>query len=256
MTQIGEGVGPGVLSGAGDEECIFCGEDHQDEEPEPPHNFPRDMGKLKKEGRSYTKSNARGAKYPDVGMPPLVEWSSDITETGGYKAAAHHCIALKTASEHKLSGEMHAAGYDPNRGSNCIWLPYSRQQFVRARAYLKPLQKHRGGHTDQYFLKVKAHLDQVLKLVEEAVCPDEEATKDMLLTFLSAQENALWSGVANPFAAAYHLYNDSYLEPMAPWGSFAPEEVNLNGKPLSRAEVLRIKPNDGSAEAESAEDPE
>lgn len=256
MTQLGEGVGPGVLTGDGDEKCVFCGEDHQDERAAPKHEFARDMNKLKSEGRSHTKATERVTKYPDAERPPLVPWGSDITSTGGYKAAAHHCIALKTASEHALSGEMHAAGYDPNRGSNCIWLPYSRQQFARARAYNKALQKHRGGHTNEYFLKVKAHLDQVAKLVEEEACPDEQVSEKDFLEFLTAQESAIWNGVANSLTTGYHLYNESYLNPRAPWGFYAPEEATSAGEARSTKEVLGIKPDDADAEAESAEDPE
>mgnify|MGYP000994548786 CR=1 FL=1 len=257
MTQLGEGVNPSVIAPGGDEKCVFCQEDHQDEEDAGTHTFGRDMGKLKGEGRSYTKGSARVTRYPDPGMPPLAEWSRDITKTGGYKAAAHHCVALKTASEHALSGELNAAGYDPNRGSNCIWLPYSRGQFVRARAYNKGLQKHRGGHTDAYFDKVRDHLDLLQSQIERKFCTqNKKPGKDWVLEFMLAQENDIWSGVANPRAQAYRLYNDSYLNPAARWGTFKPEEVGKDGKALRKPEYLKDEPDDGSAEAESADDPE
>ena len=109
MTQIGESVSLIVDTGGDKETCIFCESDHQDEAPAPAHNFGRDMSKLKREGRRETISLGRSPHYPDEEKPPLVEWPKDITRIGGYKAAAHHCVALKTASAHRISGELKEA---------------------------------------------------------------------------------------------------------------------------------------------------
>lgn len=256
MTQIGESVSVAIDS-AGDKKCIFCGKDHQDEEPAPKHEFPRNMNTLKKEGRKATIDLGRSARYPDEQKPPLVEWGKKITQTGGYKAAAHHCVALKSVSSHEISGELNNAGYDPNRGSNCIWLPYSRVQFIRARAYHKPLQKHRGGHTNQYFTTVGKHIDNVAENVAKFFCTaDEKADKERLLRYMGQQENNLWLGVSSAKRNAYHLYNKSFLDPKADWGSYDEEKgktpSDYLGEPVSPAVVA----DDTKAEAESAEDPE
>jgi len=252
MTQLGEGVAMSIDAPAGPEKCIFCGKTHQDEKAASAHTFPRVMSTLKDGGRAYTKDakSGRSLYYPAVDKPPLVEWNSGIP-TGGYKAAAHHCIALKTASNHKLSGEIHAAGYDPNRGSNCIWLPYSRPQFIRARALGRGLQKHRGGHTDAYFQTVAKHLDRLSTFVATTFCPSQEVcSKDEFLEVITTQENQIWNGVAKVVQNDYKLYNESYLDFKAMWGSFDEEKGH------SSQDILGAVPNDGSAESDSAEDPE
>lgn len=254
MTQIGEAVAI-ALPGDDKQKCVFCQKDHQEEEPAGPHEFPRNMGTLKKDGRKATRENGtRSPRYPGTDLPPLVEWQADISKTGGYKAAAHHCIALKCASKHKLSGEFNEAGYDPNNGNNCCWLPYSKLQFSRARAYEAPLQKHRGGHTNAYFEKVDDHLDKVRISISKYFCNiDKQASKKHLLKFLEVQENSIWGGITSSVMTAYHLYNDSYLDPLAPWGSFDAE------KNKSKADVIGAPTpaaDDSDAESESAEDPE
>ncbi len=257
MTQIGESVSiPGTING-GSEKCIFCGRDHQDEAAAGPHKFAREMSKLKREGRSQADELGRTAQYPGIDKAPLIEWQKDITKTGGYKAAAHHCIALKTASSHKISGELNEAGYNPNDGSNCIWLPYSRAQFIRSRAYLKSLQKHRGGHTDQYFKTVEKHIDRVADNIAKKFCTDEQkVTKDTLIRYMKTQEGIIWLAIATASDVAYHLYNNSFLDPSSPWGSYDEEK----GK--TRSDLLGIPPgsqeiaDDDAAEQESAEDPE
>ena len=254
MTQLGEGV---AVAATGPEKCVFCERTHQDQKPAPSHTFPRDMDKLKKEGRSQAEPLGRTSRYPSKDKPPLSGWESDIEKTGGYKAAAHHCIALKSVSGHMISGELHCAGYDPNEGSNCIWLPYSRVQFIRARAYLKALQKHRGGHTDQYFKTVEKHVDTVADSVAKKFCAtDTKATKEALLRYIKGQEGRVWLGVAQATDVAYHLYNTSFLNPKADWGTYDEEQS------LSREDYLGLPPDprtvadDQSAETESADDPE
>ncbi len=250
MTQLGEGVAIG-LAPAGDKPCVFCQESHQDKKKAPAHNFPRAMSKLKSEGRQVTLATDRKAFYPGIAMSPLVEWSSNIQLTGGYKAAAHHCIALKTASDHRLSGEIHEAGYDPNRGGNCIWLPYSLPQFIRARAYGRGMQKHRGGHTDQYFETVAKHLDLLAQQVENKFCAqDKKCSKEEFLALITQRETDIWVGVAMVPSNSYKLYNQSYLDFRAPWGSFDDENGHSTG------EILGATPHDEGAEQESAEDPE
>ena len=250
MTQVGESIAS--IPPGGKEKCAFCQKNHQENKPAGRFNFPRNMATLKKEGRAWSIQHY-SRYYPGVNAPPLVEWQSDISKTGGYKAAAHHCIALKTASQHEISGELNDAGYDPNRGSNCSWLPYSKIQFSRARAYNKALQKHRGGHTDAYFGKVLDHLDKVAKLVKADFCDKDNLTdKKTLLYFMELQERSIWQGLAKANMKAYHLYNNSYLDPDADWETFDYEK----GK--SKQDVIGIPAtsDDDKAEQESAEDPE
>lgn len=252
MTQLGEGISV-VIDKPGNEKCVFCKKDHQDTKKAGPAKFERDMTKLKNEGRAYTIENY-SSRYPAIDIPPLVKWEKDITKTGGYKAAAHHCIALKCASKHELSGEFKAAGYDPNRGSNCSWLPYSQVQFSRARAYLKPLQKHRGGHTDAYFEKVDEHLDKITKLIKKKFCTDnKKAGKETMLNYLLLQEKDIWQGLADPGMNAYHLYNKSYLDPKAGWGTFDYEKGKTEGEVKGTPSPAD---DDNKAEKESKNDPE
>jgi hypothetical protein len=257
MTQFGESV---AKSAEGPKKCIYCGKDHKKQDPAPKHNFERDMNKLKSEGRAHTiATGARVMKYPSSRLPPLVEWQRDILATGGYKAAAHHCIALKSASEHKISGELKEAGYNPNRGSNCCWLPYSAAQFTRARAYKEEygkdsaLQKHRGGHTNAYFDKVIEHLDEVQKRIAEEFCFKEPVTKEDLLDYMEMEEDDIWDGLTDPSMDAYHLYNTSYLDPTAAWGSFPAEEGRIPSDVIGTLSPIE---DDEKAEKESENDPE
>jgi hypothetical protein len=248
-----EGVAP-PGAGGGTNKCIFCGKDHQEKKAAAKHNFPRDMSKLKREGRKFTIDEGRSGRYPGDDKPPLIEWGKDLKK-GGYKAAAHHCVALKTASDHKISGELKAAGYDPNDGSNCIWLPYSRVQFIRARAEAKALQKHRGGHTGLYFTTVKKHIDKVADGIKKKFCTEsEQATKEFLLRQMKTEEGAIWTGVASASQTAYQLYNESFLNPRADWGHYD-EEKNKTPKQFLAASGGGTA-DDGAAEAENAEDPE
>jgi hypothetical protein len=217
------------------------------------------MTKLKKEGREYTISHGdRANYYPAKTLPPLVDWQKDITKTGGYKAAAHHCIALKCISNHSISGELKDAGYDPNNGRNCSWLPYSKLQFSRARAYAMPLQKHRGGHTAAYFGKVSKHIDEISNLIEDKFCLEEQTPdKKTLLQYIGRKEDKIWKGIADPDQNAYHLYNTSYLDPTKPWGYPFPGHNFEVGK--SQLDVIGIPTpvaDDEAAEKESEMDPE
>jgi hypothetical protein len=153
-----------------------------------------------------------------------------------------------------MSGELKEAGYDPNRGSNCFWLPYSAVQFTRARAYGKALQKHRGGHTDAYFERVLRHVDKVAKLVKAKYCDKKEKAEiERLLYFIELQEVKIWRGLADGKLKAYHLYNSSYLNPNTPWGDF-PDEV---GKSLEDIKYIPSRVvDDKNAETESYDDPE
>lgn len=232
-------------------QCIFCHADHQDEEAAPPHTFNRQgMDKLKREGRAECKAN-RSNFYPGESMAPLEPWVAGKTAIG-YKAAAHHCLALSTVSEHRISGELHAAGYDPNRGTNCIWLPYSATQFSKARAYDKPLQKHRGRHTSSYFNAVKKHIDHVADRVGVIFCTRKmKIPKERLLRYMLHQEHVVWHKIASAKDTDYHLYATSFQDPHAPWGTYEKESVSKNEKESVSKKKFRQK---NLTAAEIAED--
>ena len=250
MAQVGEKVS--VIPPGGKDKCAFCQKDHQKKKAAAKHTFPRDMSKLKSEGRTHSIANYSG-RYPGAKVPPLTEWSKEITKTGGYKAAAHHCVALKEASAHRMSGELKAADYDPNEGSNCMWLPYSRAQFIRGRAYMKPLQKHRGGHTDMYFQTVAAQIESVAEHIEKEFCPEKAPDKKTVVRLMKQRENMIWLGISNTSKKAYHLYNSSFLDPKKKWGSYD-EEVGVSREDFLDNDTGAA--DDASAESDSADDPE
>jgi len=251
MTQIGESVS--VIPPSGKQKCVFCNEDHQKEKAAAKASFPRDMTKLKNEGRQYSRENY-SSYYPDENKPPLVKWQKIITITGGYKAAAHHCIALKSVGNHEISGELKEADYNPNRGSNCCWLPYSSPQFSRARAYNKALQKHRGGHTNAYFTKVDKHIQKVSDLIEDNFCfEDKVVSKEILLEYMKIQEKMIWQGLASHVMEDYHLYNKSYLNPDAQWGAYDYEKGKTKNDVTKENTPLA---DDIQAESESENDSE
>jgi hypothetical protein len=130
-------------------------------------------------------------------------------------------------------------------------------QFIRARAHSKPLQKHRGGHTNQYFKTVEKHIDRVSDNIAKKFCTEKEkAPKERVLRFIKNEEKQIWMAVAAAFDVAYHLYNTSFLDPSLPWGSYDEEagkrQSDYLGTPLSPQVIA----SDESAGAESAEDPE
>lgn len=262
MPQFGEGIAVAIINVKNEDkqECVFCEKKHQDEEAAKKHTFERNMSTLKSEGRRVTRTSSRIMRYPDADKPPLVDWKSDPKlKLGGYKAAAHHCIALETVSKHPMSGELHAAGYDPNGGNNCIWLPYNREQFIRSRAYgrFRALQKHRGGHTNSYFQQVENHLERVAESVEKKCCKrNEKVSRKRLLRYMSFAENKLWEIIARATDSPYHLYSESFLDPNVPWGAYEEEQgINKNdylGVDLSDG----LLADDDAAESENEEDPE
>lgn len=252
MTQVGESVTVFIPEDQGPEKCVFCEKDHDNEKPST-HTFPRDMSKLKREGRDFCKQK-RLSRYVSMDAPPLVEWGPDITI--GFKAAAHHCIALETISKHRISGKAKKAGYDPNRGSNCVWLPYNRNQFSRARAHGKPLQKHSGGHLDGYFKTVETFLEQVAgKVIREFCTQSKGLDKASFDRYMLGIEGQIWVGVSRAVQDKYRLHGDGVFQDCnAEWGTFDEE----NG--LTRASFLKSSgsgtPKDNSAESSSSDDPE
>ena len=253
MTQISLGVSVSLPSDA-KEKCVFCDKDHQDEKASSSKFGKKNTKNLKKKGQGESKENSvRLGFYLDIEEPPLVDWGKKITPKG-YKAAAHHCLAYKCVVEHKIQGELKDAGYDPDGGHNCILLPYSNEQFSRARALGKPMQKHSGGHTNNYFSSVDKHLDKIANLVNKKFCSNnQKATKEKLCRYAEIQENVIWYSVARPKRSAYQLYNASYRDPEANWGVFDKEKNH------TIEEYLKIPvpvQSDNNAESINEDDPE
>lgn len=256
MSQLGESAFDGSHSPAeGDKLCIFCEEKHQDEERDAvAHEFKKEMSGFKVRGRAYTRESNRRHLYPELDLPPLVEWAGkDIIEIGGYKAAAHHCIAFKTLNAHKLVNEIYASGYDPNRGENCIWLPYSRPQFLRARAYNRGLQKHQGGHSGEYYALIERHLNHVQDRVKSAFCAQRiKCPRNRFLMFLTLREDEIWWSVALVSKTGYRLYADAYLDCSVPWGSFDEEKGGKNK--FLKAKLDKKTEMQDESEAKESED--
>lgn len=255
MAQIGENVAVSIEPTENPQKCIFCQKDHQDEKEEAPHPYQNEKNtkNLKKNGQQYIKE-MHSIHYPDVDKPPLVNWSKDIRESGGYKAAAHHCIATKVLHNHTFSGELKKIGYDPDRGSNCILLPYSKRQFSRARALNKPLQKHRGGHTGAYYEIVDEHLANLARKVEQKFCKDnKKADKETILRWMGIEERHIFNGVRSVIQEAYRLYNTSYLNPRQNWGSYDWEKGITENAYLDDKEDFTEESN---AELENQDDPD
>lgn len=226
MTQLALGVAVVIQKIDNPKECIFCGKEHQDEAAEGPHPYlnSKSTANLKKNGQQYILAN-RSATYHDLTKPPLVNWQKDILATGGFKAAAHHCIATKVLHNHKISGELKKIGYDPDRGSNCILLPFSNKQFSRVRAMnlAKALQKHSGGHTNEYYKAVELHLKNVAQKIEQKFCPNKKADKESVLKWMAAEESKLFRALVNIPKKAYQLHNNAFLDPGAEWGTLNDE---------------------------------
>lgn len=227
MTQIALGVSIDIPSTDNPEECVFCGQKHQDEKPADPVDFlsSKSTKNLKSNGQAYILGN-HSTYYHDSSKPPLVDWQKDILSTGGFKAAAHHCMATKVMHKHKISGELKQAGYDPDRGSNCILLPYSNKQFSRARAMslAKPLQKHSGGHTNEYYKQVDKHLKKISQNIEKRFCPNKKVDNETILRWMRIEESRIFNALIRIPKKAYQLHNDAFLDPRAKWGTHNDEQ--------------------------------
>jgi hypothetical protein len=75
-----------------------------------------------------------------------------------YPVEAHHAISCSVVQKHAIAQKAIDAGYNVNNGKNCIYLPACFGHMMRDK-----LQRHKGGHFDAYYKKVKEGLDDVWK---------------------------------------------------------------------------------------------
>ena len=74
-----------------------------------------------------------------------------------------------------------------------------------------------------------------------------------LLSFMESEEKKIWHGLATPSMEAYHLYNQSYLDPKMPWGKYPYEEGKDRSVVIGTATPAD---DDTKAQEESENDPE
>lgn len=123
------------------------------------------------------------------------DWDDEEDETlsdaVGYAVQAHHCISCSIIGEKKykqLADWAIASDYDINRGSNGIALP---AYFGHMRVENK--QRHRGGHHDIYYDKVREELDKILEDLEGVDPCKNEKDRKSVLGALTGAENSLRS---------------------------------------------------------------
>lgn len=127
------------------------------------------------------------------------DWDDDEDETlsdaVGYAVQAHHCISCSIIGEKKykkLADWAIASDYDINRGNNGIALP---AYFGHMRVENK--QRHRGGHDEIYYNKVREELDALLEDLD-GVDPCKNAKdRASVLGALTGAENRLKAGLKN-----------------------------------------------------------
>lgn len=220
MTEVLETIAPSA-DAAGTEKCIFCQSSHKNrkEDDLPEYTFTRNDEALTTNGRAFIKGDPdRNRVYPrdDSGAfvsplePPA--WSADVifktyqTKGGqtrphaekyqpppikGWIAAPHHMIAVccmngtnGLAGVPKVNPWAHSAGYDINRGDNCIFLPSSASQFFVAYYYWKKrgtgqaLQGHLGAHRKIYFETVWDRLEKLVRDGNKAQWCTDTASED------------------------------------------------------------------------------
>jgi hypothetical protein len=89
-----------------------------------------------------------------------------LSELHGYSVQAHHlisCSVMEKLEKGKMARLAIASGYDINNGNNGIALP---AYFGHQRK--DDLPRHRGGHWDDYYDKVKTELAKVYKQHKDA----------------------------------------------------------------------------------------
>jgi hypothetical protein len=95
----------------------------------------------------------------EAGFPDGLD--ETLSENHGYPVQAHHlicCSVMEQLEGGKMAKLAIASGYDINNGNNGIALP---AYFGHQRK--ETLPRHRGGHWDDYYKKVKTELAKVYK---------------------------------------------------------------------------------------------
>ena len=101
--------------------------------------------------------------------------------------------------------------YNINRGSNNIFLP---AKFGHMRK--NDQQRHRGGHSQEYYDYVKKGLDPIYTEYKDAKPCDNEEDRKKILGALTRLESRIKSALSGKDVWLYHwserLYNEDYRE--------------------------------------------
>jgi hypothetical protein len=125
------------------------------------------------------------------------DWDDEEDETlsdaVGYAVQAHHCISCSVIAEPKyktLAKWAIDSDYDINRGNNGIALP---AYFGHMRVENK--QRHRGGHDQIYYNKVREELDALLEDLDGVDPCKNEKDRKSVLAALTGAENRIKAGL-------------------------------------------------------------
>jgi A nuclease family of the HNH/ENDO VII superfamily with conserved AHH len=137
-----------------------------------------------------------------------------LSQNIGYAVQAHHCLSCSVLQDMQ-GGDMRRlaeeSNYDVNRGSNGIALP---AYFGHTRKH--NLQRHRGGHWEDYYTAVREKLDPIYdKYKDTKPCKDPEARKN-ILGDLTTAEGEIKGKLEAPslwlYAWSESLYNGDYRD--------------------------------------------
>jgi len=107
---------------------------------------------------------------------------------GDYPDQAHHLLSSNVLIklEAKYGNLAENSKYDLNRGSNGLLMPANYGHQKRPN-----LQRHRGGHSKEFYEKVRELVEPVYELHKGAdPCNDEEARKNILGDLAGAENDA------------------------------------------------------------------
>lgn len=96
----------------------------------------------------------------------------------GYPVQAHHCIScsvMQEVAKKQVAKLAKQSGYDINNGNNGLALP---KYFGHMK--LDKLQRHSGGHSEEYYKHVADELMEFHRTFKDADCEDEETKQDIL----------------------------------------------------------------------------
>lgn len=160
--------------------------------------------------RNQSQLNSEGIKdkFGDDGC------DKTASERYGHPVQAHHCICCAEIQKHQggATGQLAVkSGYDINRGTNNIFLP---AKFGHMR--INDQQRHRGGHSQEYYDYVKKGLDPIYTKYKDAdPCKNDEDRKN-ILGALTDLESEIKSALSDKDVWLYHwsetLFNEDYRE--------------------------------------------
>ncbi len=133
----------------------------------------------------------------------------------GYKVQAHHCIScsvMQSVNKKQVAKLAKQSGYDINNVNNGLALPKYFGHMT-----IHDLQRHSGGHSDEYYGHVEAELKDFHLAFEGADCKDKE-TRENILGALEAIENKIRQMLTGKspswwlYAWSKDLYNGDYRD--------------------------------------------